>query len=95
VLRVLQAGLFLGALLWISLTVGNFLDRRLQGVDELTPSLRVLFGKILRIALLVFAGLVAMEGLGLDLTALTVLPGAVGVDISFGLQKIVSNFIEV
>jgi small-conductance mechanosensitive channel len=37
---------------------------------------------------------VAMSGLGIDLTAFTVLSGAVGVGIGFGLQKVVSNFIS-
>jgi small-conductance mechanosensitive channel len=94
VLRVLQAVLFLGVLLWLSTTAGNFLDRRIQQIDELTPSLRVLIGKILRISLIVVAATVAMSGLGIDLTAFTVLSGAVGVGIGFGLQKVVSNFIS-
>jgi small-conductance mechanosensitive channel len=44
--------------------------------------------------LIVIATLVAMSGLGIDLTALTVLSGAIGVGIGFGLQKVVSNFIS-
>ncbi len=94
VLRILQAVFFLGVLLWVSLAADNFLDRRIQQVDELTPSLRVLIGKILRISLIVVAAMVAMSGLGIDLTAFTVLSGAVGVGIGFGLQKVVSNFIS-
>ena len=94
VLRVLQAVIFLGVLLWLSLAAGNFLDRRIQEIEELTPSLRVLIGKILRITLIVVAAMVAMSGLGIDLTAFTVLSGAVGVGIGFGLQKVVSNFIS-
>jgi small-conductance mechanosensitive channel len=94
VLRILQAVLFLGVLLWLSTTAGNFLDSRIQQIDELTPSLRVLIGKILRISLIIVAAMVAMSGLGIDLTAFTVLSGAVGVGIGFGLQKVVSNFIS-
>ncbi len=93
-LSVIQAIFLLGVLSWLSLTVGNFLDRRIQTIEDLTPSLRVLIGKILRIALIVIAVMVAMSGLGIDLTALTVLSGAVGVGIGFGLQKVVSNFIS-
>jgi small-conductance mechanosensitive channel len=93
-LRVLRGVIFLGVLLWVSLAVGNFLDRRIQQTEELTPSLRVLIGKVLRIVLLIVAALVAMSGLGIDLTAFTVLSGAVGVGIGFGLQKVVSNFIS-
>lgn len=94
VLRILQAAVFLVALLWLSSALGNFLDRRVQAVEELTPSLRVLIGKIVRISLIIFAVLIAMSGLGIDLTALTVLSGAVGVGIGFGLQKVVANFIS-
>ena len=83
-----------GILLWISLKLGNFLDSRIQTVEDLTPSLRVLFGKITRISLMIFAVLVGMQVLNLNLTALTVLSGAVGVGIGFGLQKVVSNFIS-
>ena len=94
VLGVLQASIILAGALWLSFTIGNFLDRRIQNVDELTPSLRVLLGKITRISLVALAGLIAISGLGIDLTALTVLSGAVGVGIGFGLQKVVSNFIS-
>ncbi len=94
VLRILQAVFFISGLLWAAFAAGNFLDRRIQNVEELTPSLRVLFGKILRIAFIVFAVMIAMQSLNIDLTALTVLSGAVGVGIGFGLQKVVSNFIS-
>jgi len=93
-LSVMKAILFLGVLAWGAFVTGNFLDRRIQHIDELTPSLRVLLGKILRIALMVFAVMIAMQSLNIDLTALTVLSGAVGVGIGFGLQKVVSNFIS-
>ncbi len=94
VLVVLQTAILLGLALWLSANIGNFLDRRIQGIEELTPSLRVLLGKIARIALIVLAGLIVISGLGIDLTALTVLSGAVGVGIGFGLQRVVSNFIS-
>jgi len=94
ILRVLQGVLFLGVLLWISLSTGSFLDQRIQQMEELTPSLRVLVGKVMRISLIVVASVIAMSGLGIDLTAFTVLSGAVGVGIGFGLQKVVSNFIS-
>ncbi|MDJ0758564.1 MAG: mechanosensitive ion channel [Woeseiaceae bacterium] len=94
VLSVLQGVLLLAVALWASLKLGNFFDNRIQTVEELTPSLRVLLGKITRIALIVFAGFFVVSGMGIDLTALTVLSGAVGVGIGFGLQKVVSNFIS-
>ena len=37
---------------------------------------------------------IALASIGVDLTALTVLSGAIGVGLGFGLQKVVSNFIS-
>ena len=79
---------------WVAISVGKFADSRLQAAESLTPSLRVLIGKILRIALIATAVLVGLSGLGIDLTIFTVFSGAIGVGLGFGLQKVVSNFIS-
>lgn len=94
VLSVSQTLLVLAGAMWLAFSTGNFVDRRIQSAEELNPSLRVLLGKITRISLIVLAATVTISGLGIDLTALTVLSGAVGVGIGFGLQKVVSNFIS-
>ena len=44
-MRALKAVFFVGLLMWAALSAGNFLDRRLKRVDELTPALRVLLKK--------------------------------------------------
>ena len=94
ILTVLKTTGVLAILLWAASSMGNFLDRRIQAIDELTPSLRVLMGKIVRIALIFLAGIVTLQSFDIDLTAITVLSGAVGVGLGFGLQKVVSNFIS-
>lgn len=81
-------------ILWIAVVVGNFLDQRIRQMQELTPSLRVLIGKILRILLVLIAAFSGLSLVGIDLTVFTVLSGAIGVGIGFGLQKVVSNFIS-
>lgn len=93
-LLVFKVFVFLGATLWIAISIGNFFDNRIQKNDELTPSLRVLIGKILKITLIFIAVMVAVSGIGIDLTVFSVLSGAIGVGIGFGLQKVVSNFIS-
>jgi small-conductance mechanosensitive channel len=87
----LKAILFLGILFWLAFNVGNFLDQRIQRSQELTPSLRVLTGKILRITLIIIAGVAWLSAIGLNLTVITVFSGAIGVGIGFGLQRVVSN----
>ncbi len=84
----------MGALLWVSISLGDFLDRQLQRSEDLTPSLRVLIGKMLKITLIVTATLVGLSSLGINLTIFTVFSGAIGVGVGFGLQKVVSNFIS-
>ena len=93
-LLVLRFAVLAGILVWAASSLGNFVDRRIQNVDELTPSLRVLLGKVTRISLFFVAALLVLQAFNINLTALTVLSGAVGVGIGFGLQKVVSNFIS-
>lgn len=92
--QVVTGIIAVGFLLWVALKLGKILDSRIQKTEDLTPSIRVLLGKITRISLMVFAVFVGMQLLNINLTALTVLSGAVGVGIGFGLQKVVSNFIS-
>lgn len=83
-----------GLLLWLAFSVGNVLDHQLQRTSDLTPSLRILLGKIIRISLIVIAILIGLSGLQIDLTVFAVFAGALGVGVGFGLQKVISNFIS-
>jgi small-conductance mechanosensitive channel len=87
----LKAILFLGILFWLAFSIGDFMDQRIQRSQELTPSLRVLTGKIVRITLIIIAGVAWLSAIGVNLTVITVFSGAIGVGIGFGLQKVVSN----
>jgi small-conductance mechanosensitive channel len=90
-LLLLKAVLLLGVIFWLAFSLGNFLDQRVQRSRELTPSLRVLTGKVLRITLIVIAAIVWLSAMQVNLTVFTVLSGAIGVGVGFGLQKVVSN----
>jgi small-conductance mechanosensitive channel len=93
-LVVIKAVLSLAVLLWVATLVSAILERRIKGSPNLTPSVKVLFSKLLQITLIFFAFVAALSSVGIDLTAFTVFGGAVGVGIGFGLQKIVSNLIS-
>ena len=92
-LTVVEGVFSLAILLWAATVVSDMLERRINRAQGLTPSVRVLFSKLLKIVLVAIAIIVALESVGIDLSAFTVFTGALGVGIGFGLQKTVSNLI--
>ncbi len=93
-LTVVKGVVTLAILLWAASVSSRFLERRISRVPDLTPSIQVLLGKLLKITLITLAVVVALNSVGIDLTALALFSGAVGVGIGFGLQKVVSNLIS-
>ncbi len=51
------------------------------------------FVRFIRVMLLFIAVMLALQGIGIDLTVFAVFGGAIGVGIGLGLQKIVANYI--
>ncbi len=94
VLLVLKGMLSLALLLWLATLCSRLLEKRISSLPNLTPSVQVLFSKLLKIVLITIAIIAALRSVGIDLTAFAVLSGAIGVGIGFGLQKAVSNLIS-
>jgi small-conductance mechanosensitive channel len=87
----LSAGFVLVLVLWISAAIEARLLRGAYG-EEL--SLRKAAANAVRAMLTFFGLLLALTAVGIDLTALSVLGGAVGVGIGFGLQKLAANYVS-
>lgn len=88
---LITAGGVLIITLWISAGIESRLLRSATG-GEL--SLRKAVSNAAR-AMMMFVGLMlALSAVGIDLTALSVLGGAVGVGIGFGLQKLAANYVS-
>ena len=88
---VITAGVVLVLVLWVSAAIERKL---LSSGSGHSLSLRKMAANIIR-ALLIFVGLIlALSAVGIDLTALSVLGGAIGVGLGFGLQKIAANYIS-
>ena len=75
---------------WLSRAI----EQGLSGSQHLSPSVKVGLGKTLKFLLYTLAVLLSLNAVGIDLSALTVFGGALGVGIGFGLQRIASNFIS-
>ncbi len=91
---VLKSCLALIVLFWIAGQILAFIQQRVARMSYMHVSHRTLLVKVFQFILYFFVFVVALQILGIDLTALSVFGGALGVGLGFGLQKIASNFIS-
>ena len=81
-------------LLWLA-RVSNVTGQRvIRSRTTLDAGTREVIAKLFEIAVFVVIFLLLLNVMGIDLTALAVFGGALGVGLGFGLQQIASNFIS-
>lgn len=75
---------------WLSAVV----EQRLMHIKTWDMSLRIIGVRIVKAFFLVLGGLMSLSILGINMTALSVFTGALGVGLGFGFQKIASNYVS-
>jgi small-conductance mechanosensitive channel len=78
----------------VSVWVARWIDKRISAIQELAPATRIGIGKFAYAFLIAFGVLFGLQASGVDLTALTVFSGAIGLGLGFGLQAIAANFVS-
>ncbi|MEM8851060.1 MAG: mechanosensitive ion channel domain-containing protein [Pseudomonadota bacterium] len=94
ILDLLSALVVIGVLFTGARFVSSTTSSRIQANEDISPSMRVLVVKMLQIVLYAGAFFIGLKAVGVDLTGLAVLSGAIGVGLGFGLQKVVSNLVS-
>ena len=93
-LHVFQVGMTSVLVLVLSLWLSATIERRVLNHTVSDLSMRKVASNTLRALLLMLGALFALSAVGVDLTALSVIGGALGVGIGFGLQKLAANYIS-
>jgi len=91
---VLQAVAVIAVLMVGARFVSRTTAAQIRQNKEISPSMQVLAVKLLQVFLYGAAFFIGLRAVGVDLTGLAVLSGAIGVGLGFGLQKVVSNLVS-
>ena len=91
----LLRGLIAGSLLfWLGRWSNDQSAAYIQKQEEMRPATRQLAAKAAEVVIFGIAFLLLMNIMGVPLTSLAVLGGAIGVGLGFGLQKIAANYMS-
>jgi len=89
-----EGALTVGLVMVLALWAAAAIEKQLLRGTGNDLSIRKMVASIVQALLLTIGLLFAMSVVGIDLTALSVLGGAIGVGLGFGLQKIAANYIS-
>ena len=94
VLLVMQALVVVATSFLVSLWASRAIEKRIMGADLMDMNLRVMLSKVTRTLFIVIAAIASLSAAGIDMTALSMFGGALGVGLGLGLQKIASNYVS-
>lgn len=90
----LKAFFILAIVLWLANLTSKKTKFYIENSNNIKLSNKIILGKLVDLIIYFAITVIALKLFGFDMTTLTVIGGAIGVGIGFGLQKIASNFIS-
>jgi len=81
-------------LFYITAKLRKWIVYKLLSKSKIDLGVRVAVGTIIRYIVLIVGLVIVLQTVGIDLSAITILAGALGVGIGFGLQNITTNFVS-
>ena len=93
-LTVITALVVVGIFFSVARIVSQASAATIRKNEDISPSMQVLAVKGIQLTLYGVAFFMGVKAVGIDLTGLAVLSGAIGVGLGFGLQKVVSNLVS-
>ncbi len=94
VLSLLRGAIVGSLLFWLGTWSNRQSADYIKGQADLRPATRELFAKAAEVVIFGTAFVLLMSVMGIDMTAVAVLGGALGVGIGLGLQQIAANFVS-
>ncbi|KIN74200.1 mechanosensitive ion channel family protein [Sulfitobacter guttiformis] len=94
VLTLITAIVVIGLLVTLARVASTATASTIRRNEDISPSMQVLAVKGVQLAMYGIAFYMGVKAVGIDLTGLAVLSGAIGVGLGFGLQKVVSNLVS-
>ncbi|MDX2503163.1 MAG: mechanosensitive ion channel [Gammaproteobacteria bacterium] len=93
-LAIIEFLLISALLILVAMALSRFFEIYLSKTESFDSGVQLGLNKVIRYGLVGFSILFALSIVGFDLTTISIIGGALGVGIGFGLQKIASNLIS-
>lgn len=81
-------------LVYLASKINKIVTHKLLAKSRIDYGVRVATGSIIKYAVLTFGFIIILQTAGINLSSLTILFGALGIGIGFGLQNVINNFVS-